>query len=92
MFRAHRVNVKKRYDIRFVIVNMFNAPVITGRVHTYPDIFENGFFFPPFSKKKISVHTLRVRIVFARPRENAKTVEIPMASHRTCVMLVVYDL
>ena len=52
MFRAHRVNVKKRYDIRFVIVNMFNAPVITGRVHTYPDIFENGFFSPPFSKKK----------------------------------------
>ena len=59
---------------------MFNAPVIMGRVHTYPDIFENGLFPPPFSKKKIRVHTLRVRIVFARPHENAKMVEIPRAS------------
>ena len=44
----------------------------------YPDIFENGFFPLHFPKRKIRVHTLRVRIVFARPHEKAKTV--PMAS------------
>ena len=55
---------------------MFN-----GRVDTYPDIFENGNFFPlHFPEKKIRVHTLRVRIVFARPHENAETVAIPIAS------------
>ena len=62
---------------------MFNALVITGRVHTYPDIFVNGDFSPlrspPPPQKKKNTHPQRVRIVFARPHENAKAMKIPIA-------------
>ena len=44
-----------------------------GLVYTYPDIFENGQFSPPFSKK-IRVHTSRILIALACPHEKAETV------------------
>ena len=69
---------------------MFNAPVITGRVHTYPDIFENGLFPPPFSKKKYA----STRCVFESfspvHMKTLKWWKYREHPHRTCVMLVVY--
>ena len=51
-----------------------------GPVHKYPDIFENGDFFPfRYVFKKLRVHMLK------RWKDDC----IP---HRACVMLVVYDV
>ena len=38
------------------------------------NIFENGDFFPVF--RKIRIHTWRMRIGFARPHKNAKTMDM----------------
>ena len=40
----------------------------------YPDIFENGQFFPAFSKK-IRVHTQGILIALACPHEKAETMD-----------------
>ena len=62
-----------------------------GPLHTYPDMFENGDFFPPFSKKK-RIHSKRIGTVLARPYENANQWKYDSIPYGACVMLVVNNL
>ena len=74
-----------------ICMRTFAGSGILGTLHTYLDIFENGEFFPPFSKK-IRLQKWRIRIVFGRPHENAKQRKYDSIPHRACLMLVLNDV
>ena len=65
------------------------ASLVKGPVHTYPDIFETEIFSSVFKKKKKRAHTQRIRIVFARPHENAKTMEYDSVPYEAYALLVI---
>ena len=54
----------------------------------YPDIFENGVFFPPFAKKYYaSTRSKRAN----RSRQSTQRWKYGSSPHRACVNLIVYD-
>ena len=74
-----------------ICMRTFAGSGVLGTLHTYLDIFENGEFFPPFSKK-IRLQKWRIRIVFGRPHENAKQRKYDSIPHIACLMLVLNDV
>ena len=79
-----------------IVCMRIRLDVTLGPVHTYPDIFgtfENSQRFFHFLRfQRIHVHTQRIRIVFARPHENAKTASLTEHAsswkHKMCGIIV----
>ena len=58
------LNVTSSVTISYVLPHL-------GPVHMYPSIFEFGYFFIA-DLKKVCVHTLPIRIEFARPHVSGR--------------------
>ena len=67
---------------------MTRQQILTGSVR--PRQHVSGDFSQHF-QKKIRIHPQRIRIVFARPYENAKQWKYDSIPCRACVMLAVND-